>query len=160
MPASYTHGVPNSANFNMQLGAGANMNLKLPTTRQMQWAAVGLHMQKPMSVGNGMEGMVMNGWILPSPNLVHAVPMGTPSANGSHAGLQGVGVRQGVGHVIGQNGQLGSHSMSPHHQHNPSPMPLSISQSQSPPHPSQLPMMMPSPSLQHQLPVGSSQGGY
>ena len=87
MPASYTHGVPNGANFNMQLGAGVNMNLKLPTTRQMQWAAVGLHMQKPMSVGNGMEGMVINGWILPSPNLAHAVPMGTPSANGSHTGL-------------------------------------------------------------------------
>jgi enhancer of polycomb-like protein len=160
MPASYTHGVPNGANFNMQLGAGANMNLKLPTTRQMQWAAVGSHMQRPTSVGNGMEGVVMNGSISPSPHLAHAGPVRTPSANGSRAGLRGVGVPQGVGHVIGQNGQLGSHSMSPHHQHNPSPMPLSISQSQSPPHPSQLPMMMPSPSLQHQLPVGSSQGGY
>jgi hypothetical protein len=32
-----THGVPNGTNFNMQLGAGANINLKLLMTRQMQW---------------------------------------------------------------------------------------------------------------------------
>ena len=44
-------------------------------------------MQRPTSVGNGMEGMVMNRLISPSPNLVHAVPMRMPSMNGSRAGL-------------------------------------------------------------------------
>jgi hypothetical protein len=53
-----------------------------------------------MSVGNGMEGMVMNGPISPSPNLVHAVPVRTPSVNGSCAGLRQIGVPQGVGHDI------------------------------------------------------------
>jgi hypothetical protein len=36
MLALYTHGVPNSANFNMQLGAGVKMYVKLLTMRQMQ----------------------------------------------------------------------------------------------------------------------------
>jgi hypothetical protein len=53
----------------------------------MQWAALGSYMQRPMSIGDGMEGMVMNRLISPSPNLVHAVPVRTPSANGSHTGL-------------------------------------------------------------------------
>ncbi|KAJ7132115.1 enhancer of polycomb-like-domain-containing protein [Mycena epipterygia] len=143
MPASYMH-VPNGANFNMPLGTGTNINLKLPPARQMNWTSP----MRPNSV-NGMESGAMNGAMngsmngsmSPSPNHRHAVPVPvrTPSANGSRNGMRAM------------NGQLNSHSMSPHLQHSPSPMP-SISQSQSPPRPPMTPMQMGSPSMQHQQP--------
>ncbi|KAJ7493445.1 enhancer of polycomb-like-domain-containing protein [Mycena galericulata] len=156
MPASYLH-VPNGANFNMPLGTGTNINLKLPPARQMNWASP----MRPNSVVNGMESAAMNGSIngsmngpmngsmSPSPNHRHAVPVPvrTPSANGSRNGMRAM------------NGQLNSHSMSPHLQHSPSPMP-SISQSQSPPRPPMTPMQMGSPSMQHQQPVGGFQNVY
>ncbi|KAF8151729.1 enhancer of polycomb-like-domain-containing protein [Crassisporium funariophilum] len=99
---SYMHGGPNGANMNnMQLPAGTNINLKLPATRQMQWAMTS-PMQRPASVVNGLDGQ-HNG----SPNLGHAVPVRSPSANGVRPVL-----RNGV-HVNGQ------HSMSPHAHHSP-----------------------------------------
>lgn len=160
LPASYmAHVVPNGANFNMQLAAGANMNLKLPASRQMQWAAL------PSRPNNGVEAVVMNGSMSPNLSPTHPVPGGppvrTPSANGSRAGMRG-GVAPSVSHVIGPGSgvQLGSHTMSPHLQHSPSPMPPSLPQAQSsPPRPTST-LAMASPSLQHQQPIGSSQGGY
>ncbi|KAJ7623472.1 enhancer of polycomb-like-domain-containing protein [Roridomyces roridus] len=132
MSAAYMNGV----NFNMALGAGTNINLKLPPGRQVNWSA-------QMRPGSGMEGAAMNGSMSPSPNNRHAVavPVRTPSANGS------------------RNGMRVMNGMSPHLQHTPSPMP-SISQSQSPPRPPMTPMQMGSPSMQHQQPVGGFQNVY
>lgn len=149
LPASYIHSIPNNANFNLQMGGGTNMNLKLPAARQMQWSGQ-TPLQRPGSVVNGLEGAVVNGGMpmSSSPNIGHAVPVRTPSANG-------MGGMRGPGHVL-PNGQLNAHSLSPHHQHSPSPMP-SIVQSQSPPRLPQTPTMaMVSPSMQHQ----QAQGGY
>ncbi|KAJ6624941.1 enhancer of polycomb-like-domain-containing protein [Mycena sp. CBHHK59/15] len=148
IPTSYMH-VPNGANFNMPLNAGTNINLKLPPARQMTWSSP----MRPNSVVNGMEsaGMnssmngSMNGSMSPSPKHGHAVPVRTPSANGSRNGVRAM------------NGH--SHSMSPHFQHSPSPMP-SIAHSQSPPRPPMTPMQMGSPSMQHQQPVGGFQNVY
>ncbi|KAJ7089681.1 enhancer of polycomb-like-domain-containing protein [Mycena belliarum] len=161
IPASYMHAANGTA-FNMPLNSGTNINLKLPSSRQMNWTSP----MRPNSV-NGMEGGAlngamngvmngpmnagmngsMNGSMSPSPNHRHAVPVPvrTPSASGSRNGMR-------------MNGQLNSHSMSPHLQHSPSPMP-SISQSQSPPRPTPS-MQMGSPSMQHQQPVGGFQNVY
>ncbi|KAK7031410.1 enhancer of polycomb-like protein [Favolaschia claudopus] len=182
----YMH-VPNGTTFNMALGTGTNINLKLPPTRQMSWSGP----MRPNSAMSGMEGPGMNGGMnggmsgsslngaingsmngmsgpmngamngamnrsmsgsmSPSPNHRHAVPVPvrTPSANGSRNGMRAM------------NGQMNGHSMSPHMHHSPSPMP-SISQSQSPPRPPMTPMQMgtPSPSMQHQQPVGGFQNVY
>jgi enhancer of polycomb-like protein len=144
IPASYMHVAPNVANMNMQI-PGANMNLKLPTSRQMQW--MNSPMQRPPSIVNGLDGQ-LNGAAIASPNPAHAVPARSPSANGSRAGM-----RNGV-HINGQ------HSMSPLMQPSPSPIP-NIAQSQSPPRIPMTPNMgMASPSLQQQQPVGGNQNGY
>lgn len=136
---TYPH-MSGATNFNIQqLTAGSNMNLKLPAARQMQWSAGAP--QKGTAI-NGMDGSV-------SPNLGQAVPVRTPSANGTHPGMR-----------IGTNGQLTAHSMSPHIQHSPSPTSATLVQSQSPPRPPLTPTMTrASPSLQHQQP-GSSKSGY
>jgi enhancer of polycomb-like protein len=130
-------------NFNMaQSNGGANMNLKFPATRQMQWAAS--NAQKPMV--NGLDGQTLNGSM--SPGLGHTVPVRTPSANGTRPGMRI------------PNGQLNAHSISPHH-HSPSPMPSVLAQSQSPPRLPLTPTMArASPSLQHQQAAGSSKSGY
>lgn len=123
-----------NANFNVQLASNANLNLKLPPARQMQWTG---SLQRPNSVTNGLDAVVLNGSISPTPTMGHTVPR-TPSANGSRAGMR-----------VMSNGQLGTHSLSPHHQHSPSPIP-SIAQSQSPPRLPQTPTMaVASPSMQH-----------
>jgi enhancer of polycomb-like protein len=145
LPNGYMHVGPNGSNMNMQMAPGANMNLKLPAARQMQWMSS--PMQRPASVVNGVDGQ-MNGIHVASPNGVHAVPVRSPSANGSRPGM-----RNGV-HVNGQ------HSMSPHMQHSPSPLP-NIAQSQSPPRVPMAPNMgMASPSLPQQQPVAGPQNGY
>jgi enhancer of polycomb-like protein len=141
LPASYL--MPN-----MQLPPNANINLKLPNTRQTQWAMAAQMQQRPASVVNGLEGQLngalTNGMVAVSPTLSQSVPVRSPSANGQRAGH-----RNGV-HVNGQ------HSLSPHLQASPT-LP-NISQSQSPPRISLAPSMgLPSPSLQ---PVGSNQNGY
>ncbi|KAF8161887.1 hypothetical protein BJ912DRAFT_1099566 [Pholiota molesta] len=59
-----------------QLAAGANMNLKLPAARQLQWMSS--PMQRPASVVNGIDGQ-MNGIHVASPNVVYAVPVRSPS---------------------------------------------------------------------------------
>lgn len=124
-----------NTNFNMQLTSNGNLNLKLPPNRQLQWTAGSL--QRPNSVSNGLDAAVLNGSISPTPNMGHTVPR-TPSANGSRPGMR-----------VMSNGQLGAHSLSPHHQHSPSPIP-SIAQSQSPPRPPQTPTMtVASTSMQH-----------
>ncbi|KAF8966069.1 enhancer of polycomb-like-domain-containing protein [Flammula alnicola] len=152
IPGSYMHIGPNGTNMNMQLPPGTNMNLKLPAARQMQW--MNSPMQRPASVVNGIDSQLngqLNGTLVSSPNLGHAVPVRSPSANGSRAGM-----RNGV-HVNGVNGQ---HSMSPHMHHSPSPLP-NIAQSQSPPRLPMTPNMgMASPSLQQQQPVGGTPNGY
>jgi enhancer of polycomb-like protein len=139
----YLH-VPNGTpNFNMaQPNTGTNMNLKFPAARQM-WAAA--NTQK--TTVNGMDGQMLNGSM--SPGLGHAVPVRTPSANGTRPGMRI------------PNGQLTAHSMSPHHQHSPSPMPSVLAQSQSPPRLPLTPTLArASPSLQHQQAAGSSKSGY
>lgn len=139
IPASYLH-VPGGANFNIQqLTAGANMNLKLPASRQMQWAAGAA--PKVGTVPNGID-------VSASPNQGQAVPARTPSTNGTRSGMRM------------PNGQIAAHAMSPHIQHSPSPMAAALAQSQSPPRLPLTPTLTrASPSLQHQQP-GSSKSGY
>ncbi|KAF9005081.1 enhancer of polycomb-like-domain-containing protein [Cyathus striatus] len=150
LPA-YMHIGHNGTPVNMHMPNAANMNLKLPASRQMQWAGSGMPMQqRPNSVANGIEAQVL----VSSPNQVHSVPVRSPSVNGTRQ------VRSTNGHIINANGQI---SMSPPHQHNsPSPMPASIAQSHSPPRLPMTPTLsMASPSMQHQQPLQSSQSaGY
>ena len=156
------HPVSNSNHFNMPLGAGANVNLKL---RQAQWSAMPSPLQHTMSLGNAVDSGEMNGSMpgsmSPSPGISHTMPgqgppMRTPSANGSRNGMRGV-----LNHMMGgQSGQLGSMSISPYLQHSPSPNSQSQLQN-TPPRPSPTPpMTMVSPSLQYQQMVGGSQGSY
>jgi len=127
LPASYL-----MPNMSVQLPS-----LKLATTRQSQWSAIGPQMQRPASVG-GIDG-ISNGMVSVSPTLSQSVPVRSPSANGQRASL-----RNGV-HVNG---------LSPNLQSSPSPL-----QSQSPPRMPITPnMSLASPSLQHS--VGSNQNGY
>jgi enhancer of polycomb-like protein len=163
LPASFMgHPVSNGNHFNMQLGAGANVNLKLPSARQPQWSVVPSPLQHNTSLGNGVDSGGMNGSMhgsmSPSPGIPQTVPgqgppMRTPSANGSRNAMRGV-----PNHMMG--GQPGHMSMSPYLQHSPSPN--SHAQLRpTPPRPSPTPpMTMVSPSLQHQQMVGGSQGAY
>ena len=156
------HPVSNGNHFNMPLGAGANVNLKL---RQAQWSAMPSPLQHTTSLGNAVDSGAMNGSMhgsmSPSPGISHTIPgqgppMRTPSANGSRNGMRGV-----PNHMMGgQSGQLGSMSISPYLQHSPSPNSQSQLQA-TPPRPSPTPpMTMVSPSLQYQQMVGGSQGSY
>ncbi len=111
----YLHVGPNGANLNMQLQPGTA--LKMQPARPMPW--MNSPMQRPASVVNGIDGQHNAVHVL-SPNVGHAVPVRSPSANGARPVM-----RNGV-HVNGQ------HSMSPHMPHSPSPLP-NIAQSQSPP---------------------------
>ena len=140
--------VPNGTqNFNMvQSNAGGNINVKFPAARQMQMQWAASNSQKP-GVVNGLDGSTLNGSM--SPGLGHAVPVRTPSANGTRPGMRI------------PNGQLNAHSLSPHHQQSPSPMPSVLTHSQSPPRLPLTPTMArASPSLQHQQAAGSSKSGY
>jgi hypothetical protein len=93
LPASYL--MPN-----MQLPPNTNVNLKLPNTRQTQWA-MAAQLQRPASVVNGLDGQMngalTNGMVAVSPTLSQSVPVRSPSANGQRAGL-----RNGV-HVNGSS---------------------------------------------------------
>lgn len=125
---------------NLQLAPNTNVNLKLPNTRQAQWA-LAAQLQRPASVVNGIDGQLnsglTNGMVAVSPTFSQSVPVRSPSTTGS-------GVQNGV-HANG---------LSPHLQASP-PLP---NISQSPPRISLAPSMgLPSPSLQ---PVGSNQNGY
>ena len=163
LPASFmSHSVPNGNHFNMQLGAGANINLKLQSSRQAQWSAIPSPLQHSTSLGNAVDSGAMNGSmhgsLSPSPGISQAMPgqglpMRTPSANGSRNGMRGV-----PNHMMGGQ-QLGSMSMSPYLQHSPSNSQVQLQPT--PPRPSPTPpMTMVSPSLQHQQMVGGSQNGY
>jgi len=165
LPASYIgHSAANGNHFNMQLGAGANMNLKLQPSRQAQWSAIPSPLQHSTSLSNAVDSGTMNGSmhgsLSPSPGISQTLPgqglpMRTPSANGSRNGMRGL-----PNHIMGGQPGLGPMSMSPYLQHSPSPN----SQAQlqpTPPRPSPTPpMTMVSPSLQHQQMVGGSQNGY
>lgn len=133
LPSGYLH-VPNGANFNIQqLVPGANMNIKLPAARQMQWATT------TTPKVNGVDGSASPG---------QAVPVRVPSTNGTRPN----GMR------IASNGQLTTHGMSPHLQHSPSPI-STLSQSQSPPRLPVTPTLTKaSPSLQHQQSSNSKSG--
>lgn len=149
LPASYMHVVSNGAvAMNLPNMAGANLNLKLPAARQMQW--MNPPIQRPPSVANGMDVQLnnpLNAALAASPSMGHSVPVRSPSANGSRAGM-----RNGV-HLNGM-------SPSAHMQHSPTPLP-NIAQSQSPPRVPMTPNMgMASPALQQQQPVGGTQNGY
>ncbi|KAL4080474.1 enhancer of polycomb-like-domain-containing protein [Scleroderma citrinum] len=155
--------VSNGTHFNMPIGAGVNVNMKPSPGRQ--WNGVGSPMQQP-TLGNGQDvGAVA---VLSSPrNSPGILPARTPSANGNRAvsrsGNMGT-VQTTAGHVI-HGGQYPALSLSPRLQHgSPSPLPnptAALPSHQSPPRPPPTPTMkMSSPSIQHQQPVSSSQGGY
>ncbi|EGN97434.1 hypothetical protein SERLA73DRAFT_161474 [Serpula lacrymans var. lacrymans S7.3] len=157
LPGSYVgHVVPNAQHFNVQLGN--NLNLKLPPTRQ--WAQLASPSQQQMALSNDP---VAGG--MPSPNVHQmALPARTPSANGSRASGRGTSISSmpsSVGHMMG-GGQLTSHSVSPHLQHSPPSLSTALTQlpQQSSPHLQTPTLKMASPALQHQQPVGNSQGGY
>lgn len=144
----YLH-VPNGTqNFNItQSNINTNMNIKFPATRQMQMQWATNNAQKTGPGVNGLDGQTLNSSM--SPGLGQAVPVRTPSANGTRPGMRI------------PNGQLNTHSMSPHHQPSPSPMPSVLAQSQSPPRLPLTPTMArASPSVQHQQAAGSSKSGY
>ncbi|KAF5310721.1 hypothetical protein D9619_007669 [Psilocybe cf. subviscida] len=149
LPASYMHVVSNGATvMNLPNMTASNLNLKLPAARQMQW--MNAPIQRPASVANGMDVQLnnpLNAALAASPNMGHSVPVRSPSANGSRAGM-----RNGV-HLNGM-------SPASHMQHSPTPLP-NIAQSQSPPRVPMTPNMgMGSPALQQQQPVGGTQNGY
>jgi enhancer of polycomb-like protein len=139
LPSSWT---PNGGHFNLPVGAGANMNMKLPSAR---WN--GSSPQRPPSALSSMDAGAsgaVSGSMSPSPRLGHSVPMRTPSANG---GLRGVPVGQLIP------------GMSPHGQHSPSMIQAQIHSSS--PRPPQTPnISMASPSSQHLQTVGVGKGGY
>ena len=144
LPSAYLQ-VPGAANFNVQqLAAGANMNIKLPAARQMQWAGV----PKPGVLPNG----VANGVDTTASTVGLAVPVRVPSANGTRSS----GIR------IPSNGQLPAHVMSPQSNHTPSPVlpaNAALGQAQSPSRVQLTPTMTKaSPSLQHQQSSNSKSG--
>ncbi|KAH7908697.1 hypothetical protein BJ138DRAFT_326009 [Hygrophoropsis aurantiaca] len=161
------HVIAPGTHFNMQLGAGANANLKLPAGRQ--WTAVTSPSQQPTPLANTADGLTGAVPMSSSPSTTHTTPgtqpARTPSANGSRPATRTSSVGNvPVGHMMNA-GQYTTHSLSPHLQHSPSPLlssALALPSHQSPPRPPMTPTMkMASPSLQHQQqPVGSSQGGY
>ena len=139
LQGTYMH-LANARNMNMPLNATAG-NLKLPATQP--WTT-GSPLQRPPSTVNGVNGVDAH-------NLSTSVsptntPVRTPSANGTRNAM-----RPGVL----PSSQM---SISPHLQHSPSPIPSTLSQS-----PPRLPltptMGLPSPSLQHQQPIGNTPSG-
>ncbi|KAF9242838.1 enhancer of polycomb-like-domain-containing protein [Melanogaster broomeanus] len=160
------HLVPNGAHYNMQMGAGPNVNLKLTSGRP--WNGVASPLLQTASLALQQDGGSVP--MVGSPNPNHAttgiLPTRTPSANGtrnvSRPGGIG-GAPTSVGHMM-SGVQYATHSLSPHMQHNspsPLPNPASLPLRGSPPRPPATPTMkMASPSMQHQQAVPSSQGGY
>jgi enhancer of polycomb-like protein len=149
------HVVPNGAAYNMQQAVPSGMNMKFAGARPMQWPG-SPSQQRPIP-GTGLDSRGLGGSVSPSP-IGQAVPVRTPSANGLRPGMR----PGGVGHVIGPNGQLAPHAMSPHLRHSPLQLPQNMPQvptHPSPPRPPQTPMLMASPSLPHHQSVGT-QGGY
>lgn len=155
------HLVPNGTHYNMQIAAGANLNMKLASGRQ--WNGVAPPLQQNPSLGNQQQdpNSVPGAG---SPNLTAAgvLPARTPSANGTRSVNRPGGMGSSVGHMM-SGGQYAAHSVSPRLQNagpSPLPNPTSLPPHQSPPRQSLTPTMkMASPSLQHQA-VPSSQGGY
>ncbi|KAF8127863.1 enhancer of polycomb-like-domain-containing protein [Boletus edulis] len=157
------HLVPNGTHYNMQIAAGANLNLKLASGRQ--WNGVAPSLQQTPLLGNQQQD-ANTAPGTGSPNLAHAtagvLPARTPSANGSRSVSRPGGIGSSVGHMM-SGGQYTTHSLTPRLQNagsSPIPNPTSVPPHQSPPRQSLTPTMkMASPSLQHQA-VPSSQGGY
>jgi len=143
LPVPYS--MPNGGAVNLQqLPAGANLNLKLPVARHLQWT-MSAQTQRPGPTVNSMEGqmhgVIPNGMVTGA-NIAQALPSRSPSANGARPML-----RNSI-HVNGQQ------AMSPHTQQT-SALP-NISQSQSPPRVAIPPnLAMTSPSLKQQQPVGN-----
>ena len=151
-------GHPNGMHFNVQMGPGVNVNLKPPGR---QWN--GSPMQQVATLGNGQD--VSGTTVLSSPhNSPGVLPARTPSANGNRAvtrpGSIGA-VQTTAGHMV-HGGQYPALSLSPRLQHtSPSPAAAVLPSHQTPPRPPPTPTMkMSSPSIQHQQPLSSSQGGY
>ena len=145
----------------MQLGAGVNINLKPPGR---QWN--GSPLQQTPILGNrqDMGGATVSSSPHNSPGIL---PTRTPSANSNQAvswpGIMGA-VQTSTGYLV-HGGQHPALSLSLHLQHNsPSPLPnatVVLLPHQTLPHPPPMPVIkMSSPSIQHQQPVPSSQGGY
>ncbi|KAF8070202.1 enhancer of polycomb-like-domain-containing protein [Lyophyllum atratum] len=141
---SYLQG--SGANFNIQqLAAASNINLKLPTTRQMQWSSSTPPITKTSSAASVADAQGVNGSI--SPNAGQGAPVRMPSANGARP-------------RIGVNGQFAG-QMSPDLQHTSPPVSAALPQSHTPPRVPLTPTLpKASPSLQHQQPAGSSKSGY
>ena len=156
------HLVPSGTHYNMQMAAGANLNLKLASGRQ--WTGVALPLQQTPSLGGQQDANTAPS--AGSPNLTHAaasvLPARTPSANGTRSVSRPGAMGSSVGHMI-PGGQYVAHSLSPRLQNAgppPHPNPTSLPPHQSPRQPLTPTMKMTSPSLQHQQAVPSSQGGY
>jgi len=154
--------VPNGTHFNVQFGAGINVNPKPPPGRQWN----GSPMQQTPTLGNGQDVGGATGLSSPH-NFPGILPTRTPSANGNRAvsrpGIMGT-VQTTAGHLV-HGGQYPALSLYPRLQRNsPSPLPsatLALPPHQTPPRPPPTPAMkMSSPSIQHQQSVPSSQGGY
>lgn len=161
VPSAYAQHVQNGMNGNL-LGP-VNMNLKLPPSRQMQWAAAA--QQRGLSVPNGtdmshnlqiptMNGMVngMNGMVN---GMVHA-----PSVNGHlsppRSAHSPANLMMGMGQEkLSPSHQMMAHSLSPH-------LGSPAMPHATPPRNMQTPIPTSSPLLQHQHIVsGLNQGqGY
>lgn len=147
-PSAYAqhlpNGGPNGTNFNM-IGP-VNMNLKLPTTRQMQWAAG----QRPPSGPNGTDAGS-------NPNLSHASPgvmIRAPSANGHHLSPPMRSGPSPSNHMHGQSTERSS-PVNPHLSHSLPPHNGSPHAAHMHPSPSRaMQTPVPSPSLQQQQAVG------
>lgn len=172
-PTYPTHLVNGSTNFNLPLG-NANFNLKLPTSRQMQWAS-GIRAGNAGSAEapNAATVAALLGQNNGMANLVAMAPVRVPSANGSMRT-----VTPAVAQMMNATGRASpathlahlaasthaSVSLSPHmHAASASPVPGSMMTTPqgSPPRPITSPIP-PSPSLQHQPLVhnGTGVGGY
>ncbi|KAF7370853.1 Enhancer of polycomb-like protein [Mycena sanguinolenta] len=112
MPGPGGYMLPNGAMFNMALGTGTNINLKLPPARQMNWASP----MRPNSAMNGMEGAAMNGGMNGGMNGAMNGAMNGSSLTGA---MNGPLINGAIGSMNGSmNGAMnGSMSPSPNHRH-------------------------------------------
>ncbi|KAG6862228.1 hypothetical protein C0995_002159 [Termitomyces sp. Mi166 len=139
LPLYLQLGSPSLPHHQQSAGAvSSNINLKLPATRQMQWASGVVPSRSPV-IDSQIPGPM-------SPSAVQVVPLSLP-VNGVWSTMH-----------IGSNGQV-NHHMSPPTQH--STLPISATLVHSPPRVTPTPTLQrASPLLQHQQSAGNSKSGY
>ncbi|KAH7904566.1 hypothetical protein BJ138DRAFT_1236932 [Hygrophoropsis aurantiaca] len=102
--------------FNIQSGASANANLKLPAGRQC--TAVTSPLQQPTPLANTTDGLTGAVPMSSSPSTTHTTPdtqpARTPSANGSRPATRTSSVGNGPVGPMMNAGQYTTHSLSPH----------------------------------------------